>query len=43
MNIVDRRQLAELIARERATYRDRFPGSARAFANSADHLLGGSR
>ncbi|HEY1627046.1 MAG TPA: aminotransferase class III-fold pyridoxal phosphate-dependent enzyme, partial [Streptosporangiaceae bacterium] len=30
-----------LIARERATYRDRFPGSARAFANSADHLLGG--
>jgi glutamate-1-semialdehyde 2,1-aminomutase len=30
-----------LIARERATYRDKFPGSAKAFAAAGDHLLGG--
>jgi glutamate-1-semialdehyde 2,1-aminomutase len=43
MSNVDRRRLADLIRRERATYRERFPGSARAFAqaNAGRHLLGG--
>jgi glutamate-1-semialdehyde 2,1-aminomutase len=33
--------LADLITRERALYRDRFPGSAKAYAKASQHLLGG--
>ncbi len=36
-----RQRLAELIGRERATYRARHPRSARAFADAGSHLLGG--
>ena len=38
---IDRHRLAELISRERTTYRDKFPGSAKAFATAGQHLLGG--
>ena len=38
---IDRRRLTELTGRERDTYRDRFPGSAKAFAAAGRHLLGG--
>ncbi|HEX6518748.1 MAG TPA: transaminase [Streptosporangiaceae bacterium] len=38
---VNRDRLAELITRERVTYRDKFPGSAKAFAAGGEHLLGG--
>lgn len=41
LEVIGRHRLAKLIQRERATYRDRFPGSAKAFAASAGHLLGG--
>ena len=41
MSNVDRRQLADLITRERATYQKRFPGSARAYADAGRNLLGG--
>ncbi len=41
MSDIDRHRLGQLIERERATYRGRFPGSAKAFAASGDHLLGG--
>ena len=41
MTSIDRRRLAELIERERAAYRAKFPGSRAAFAAAAGHLLGG--